>query len=174
MKISQEINKVLYYPLTDDTMMSNGGFVEKNINEEILNILGDNNSSEAQDILFSASGFPSAGVCCKGNEPCMDDLNECPLNTCATDGLEIADFSCPNDTISCPLVDTEVESGSVWCLVYVIASLSGVVSDMSYITGQTGEWSSVTINAKSGGTNNAEVVSSSTYTKMTYFVLQNE
>ena len=173
MKISQEINKVLYYPLTDDTMMSNGGYVEKNINEEVLNILGDNNSSEAQDVLFSASGGPTAGVCCKGNEPCMDDLNECPLNKCGTDGLVIADFSCPNDTISCPLVDIEIESGSVWCLVYVIASLSGVVSDMSYITGQTGEWSSVTINAKSGGTDYAEVVSSSTYAKMTYFTADN-
>ena len=32
MKISQEINKVLYYPLNDNTMMSNGGYVEKNIN----------------------------------------------------------------------------------------------------------------------------------------------
>lgn len=102
MKTTQEIDKTLYQSPTDYPEMSGGG----DIIEDTLNILGDNISTEAQDVVMGGaiSGVPQIGICCKGNEPCLGDSNECQFDRCKPDGIEVSDLNCPKDGLGCLLL----------------------------------------------------------------------
>ena len=97
MKTSQEINKTLYQSPTDYPEMSGGG----DIIEDTLNILGDNISTESQDVIMGADILvPEVGICCKENEVCS--INTCSDDTCSIDrGVAITDFNCTRDGLVC-------------------------------------------------------------------------
>lgn len=97
MKTTQEINKTLYQSPTDYPEMSVG----VDVIENDLNILGDNISTEAQDVVMGAfSGNPTiGGVCCKGNNPCLGVNNDCPSDCLLDRDLPIKDISCGGDLI---------------------------------------------------------------------------
>lgn len=98
MKTTQEIDKTLYQSPTDYPEMSGG----VGVTEDTLNILGDNISTESQDIIMAApSGRPVVGVCCRENKLCTDDL--CLQNFCFNDG-QISDLNCPKDELECILL----------------------------------------------------------------------
>jgi hypothetical protein len=104
MKTTQEIDKTLYQSPTDYPEMSGGG----DVIEDTLNILGDNISTESQDVLFGAEcralTGTQIGVCCKGNEPCLAHTSDCPSD-CRTDRvLPVQDISCLGDTPECILL----------------------------------------------------------------------
>lgn len=156
-KTTEIINKALYYPLTNDGTLSTGGIVD-NVEENNLNILGDDISTESQDVLFGAIGGPTAGICCKGNEPCADDLSLCPSN-CPRNLLPVTDMSCRDD-LDCgfdrPL---DLQSGVV--LTYIGVTLYGFQSgntqnqyQIDWLSAYTGDWKSVQIGVKSGTTYN--------------------
>ena len=94
MKTTQEINKTLYQSSTDYPEMSGGG----DIIEDTLNILGDNISTESQDIVMGAPNRPITGLCCREvggcDLNCTEDL--CTRNLCLSDGT-VSDLSCPQD-----------------------------------------------------------------------------
>jgi hypothetical protein len=157
-KTTEIINKALYYPLTDDGTLSTGGIVD-NVEENNLNILGDDISTESQDVLFGAIG-DAAAVCCKGNEPCLDDsANNCQYNMCSRNMAPAMDISCRED-LSCgfdrPL---DVQSGVV--LTYIGVTLYGFQSgntsnqyQIDWLSAYTGDWKKVQIGVKSGTTYN--------------------
>lgn len=151
-KTTEIINKALYYPLTDDGTLSTGGIVD-NVEENNLNILGDDISTESQDVLFGAkvSGGTTA-VCCNGNEPCLDDSSICGID-CMLNMAPVADISCRDDL---PL---DLQSGVV--LTYIGVTLYGFQSgntsnqyQIDWLSAYTGDWKKVQIGVKSGTTYN--------------------
>ena len=91
MKTTQEIDKTLYQSPTDYPEMSGGG----DIIEDTLNILGDNVSTESQDVVMGGfSGTPAiTGICCR-------EVNGCTEDSCRTlIGGIVSDISCPKDRV---------------------------------------------------------------------------
>lgn len=101
MKTTQEIDKTLYQSPTDYPEMSGGG----DIIEDTLNILGDNISTESQDVVMGAPSIrpPATGVCCREVNGCTLDctLDNCVSNSCLNDlgGITVSDLNCPRDTV---------------------------------------------------------------------------
>ena len=93
MKTTQEINKTLYQSPTDYPEMSGGG----DIIEDTLNILGDNISTEAQDVVMGGPSIkpPVTGVCCREVNGCTRD---CTSDTCVNN-FTVSDISCPKDRV---------------------------------------------------------------------------
>lgn len=153
-KTYEYIDKIFYSPIEDENIVS-GGY---DITKENYNILGDDITSEASDIILGAENCCTLDTpqVCTRNTVCTDD-NMCVSN-CLSDKAEvIKDVSCLEDGSGEIVTGTTKQSGYV--LTYIGVKLYGYLSgqteskyEVNWLSGYTGDWGKVKLYVTTGGT----------------------
>ena len=151
-KTYEYLDKFLYSPLNDE-VITGGGY---DITKENYNILGDDITSEASDIILGAEN------CCTRDLPevctrnsCMEDYG-CPTNCMVDKPVAIKDFDTPCFEDGGGTTGT-TQTGYV--LTYIGVTLYGYLSgqtgskyEVNWLSGYTGDWGKVKLYVTTGGT----------------------
>lgn len=150
-KTYEYLDKFLYSPLNDE-VITGGGY---DITKENYNILGDDITSEASDIILGAENCCTRDypMVCNRESSCTDD-NMCPTNCNRNKETVIKDISCLGDDGGG--VDSR-QTGYV--LTYIGVTVYGYLSgqtgskyEVNWLSGYTDNWGYVKLYVNTGGT----------------------